>query len=66
MNRLTWILGMTLAVILPAWADSKTEPLNTSLPGTGADVGKTVIYRDTWGVPHIYAPTVEDGLYAQG
>ena len=36
------------------------------LPGTGADAGKTVIYRDTWGVPHIYAPTVEAGLYAQG
>jgi len=36
------------------------------LPGTGADAGKTVVYRDTWGVPHIYAPTVEAGLYAQG
>ncbi|MFM7118808.1 MAG: hypothetical protein ACKOZX_00895, partial [Gammaproteobacteria bacterium] len=22
------------------------------LPGQGDDVGKTVIYRDTWGVPH--------------
>ena len=36
------------------------------LPGTGADVGKTVVYRDTWGVPHIYAPTAEAGLYAMG
>jgi len=36
------------------------------LPGTGADAGKTVVYRDTWGVPHIYAPTVEAGLYAMG
>jgi acyl-homoserine-lactone acylase len=36
------------------------------LPGTGADVGKIVIYRDTWGVPHIYAPTVQEGLYAMG
>ena len=36
------------------------------LPGTGADAGKTVVYRDTWGVPHIYAPTIEAGLYAQG
>lgn len=36
------------------------------LPGTGADTGKTVVYRDTWGVPHIYAPTVEAGMYAMG
>jgi acyl-homoserine lactone acylase PvdQ len=36
------------------------------LPGEGDDAGRTVIYRDTWGVPHIYAPTVEEGLYAQG
>jgi acyl-homoserine lactone acylase PvdQ len=37
-----------------------------TLPGEGADAGKTVIYRDTWGIPHIYAPTDEAGLYAQG
>ena len=36
------------------------------LPGTGADSEKTVVYRDTWGVPHIYAPTVEAGMYAIG
>jgi acyl-homoserine lactone acylase PvdQ len=36
------------------------------LPGTGPDDGKTVVYRDTWGVPHIYAPSVEAGLYAMG
>ncbi len=36
------------------------------LPGTGQDQDKTVIYRDSWGIPHIYAPTVEAGLYAQG
>ena len=36
------------------------------LPGEGDDAGRIVVYRDTWGVPHIYAPTVEDGLYAQG
>ncbi|MHC4517031.1 MAG: penicillin acylase family protein [Planctomycetota bacterium] len=36
------------------------------LPGTGADIGKTVVYRDTWGVPHIYAPSVKEGLYAMG
>jgi acyl-homoserine lactone acylase PvdQ len=37
-----------------------------SLPGSGDDAGRTLIYRDTFGIPHIYAPTVEDGLYAQG
>lgn len=36
------------------------------LPGTGKDEGKTVIYRDTWGVAHIYAPTDTAGLFAQG
>ncbi len=36
------------------------------LPGTGNDAGKTVIYRDTWGIPHIYAPTERAGLYAMG
>lgn len=35
-------------------------------PGTGEDAGKTVVYRDTWGVPHIYAPSVEAGLFAMG
>ena len=30
------------------------------------DKGKTVVYRDSFGVPHIYAPTVETGLYAMG
>ena len=36
------------------------------LPGTGDDTGKIVVYRDSWGVPHIYAPTVEGGAYAIG
>ena len=41
-------------------------PAAAALPGQGEDVGKTVIYRDSFGVPHIYAPSVEAGLYAQG
>lgn len=40
--------------------------MGAELPGTGADEGKIVIYRDTWGVPHIYAPTAEEGLFAMG
>ncbi len=30
------------------------------------DAGKVVVYRDEYGVPHIYAPTIEGGLYAMG
>lgn len=47
-----------ITITSPAWA--------ADLPGQGEDTGKTVIYRDTWGVPHIYAPTDEAGLFAQG
>ena len=55
----------------PTTTEPQEEPQGTSqtptaLPGQGEDAGKTVIYRDTYGVPHIYAPTVEAGLYAQG
>lgn len=36
------------------------------LPGAGDDAGNIVIYRDTWGIPHIYAPTEIAGFYAMG
>ena len=32
-------------------------------PGGGEDA---TVYRDTWGVPHIYAESAEAGLYASG
>ena len=47
-------------------AGSGTVAEAADVPGTGADQGKTVVYRDTFGVPHIYAPTVEAGMYAMG
>ncbi len=47
-------------------APSGAETASPALPGQGDDAGRTVIYRDSFGVPHIYAPTVEAGLYAQG
>ena len=50
-----------LALCLCLSAASSAE-----LPGQGEDQGKIVLYRDTWGVAHIYAPTVEGGLYAMG
>jgi acyl-homoserine lactone acylase PvdQ len=31
-----------------------------------SDAGKTIVYRDEYGVPHLYADTVEHGLYAMG
>ena len=42
------------------------ESSAADLPGTGQDEGKIVVYRDSWGVPHIYAPTIEGGAYAMG
>jgi acyl-homoserine-lactone acylase len=49
----------------PDAADAATRPA-PALPGSGSDAGRTVIYRDRFGVPHIYAPTVEAGLFAMG
>lgn len=43
-----------------------SDAVSKTLPGQGDDLGKTIIYRDTYGVPHIYAPSVEAGLYAEG
>src|SRR5688572_14538114 len=43
--------------------------LSVSLAAQGKgdpDTGKVVLYRDEYGVPHIYAPTVEAGAYAVG
>ena len=62
MNALKWKTAIIyLALITLASVASPAD-----LPGSGADSGKTVVYRDTWGVPHIYAPTVEAGMYAIG
>ena len=74
-NGLCWgIVFLLLAACDSSAPDAETsaaqsgggQPPDTGLPGSGEDTGRTVIYRDTFGVPHIYAPTVEAGLYAQG
>jgi acyl-homoserine lactone acylase PvdQ len=54
-------VALAAALVVGACAPPVPE-----LPGRGDDAGKTVLYRDTWGVAHIYAPTVAAGLYAQG
>ena len=56
--RTVWCLA---AVVIAAMGCVAGSP---PLPGEGDDAGRTVVYRDTWGVPHPYAPTVEEGLYA--
>ncbi|MBI4556935.1 MAG: penicillin acylase family protein [Candidatus Hydrogenedentes bacterium] len=60
MFRAHTIFSIMIVTLVAASANA------ADLPGTGADAGKTVVYRDTWGVPHIYAPTVEAGFYAMG
>ncbi len=62
MNTFRWRVVLVTAVISTLVSIAGAA----DLPGTGADVGKTVVYRDTWGVPHIYAPTVKAGMYAVG
>ena len=56
--RASWAVCAAVFVAASSYA--------AEFPGTGDDAGKTVLYRDSWGVPHIYAPTVEAGLYAMG
>ncbi len=58
MGRIIFLLAS--ALLLSACATQ------APLPGAGDDRGRIVVYRDNWGIPHIYAPTVEDGLYAMG
>ncbi|MBW7866550.1 MAG: penicillin acylase family protein [Candidatus Hydrogenedentes bacterium] len=36
-----------------------------TVPGAGAEEAVS-LYRDTWGVPHIYAETLHDAAYAMG
>ena len=55
-----------LCLVTVAIATTGCVGIAPQLPGQGDDAGHIVVYRDTWGVPHIYASTVEDGLYAQG
>ncbi len=57
------VLLIVIAGAAGIWAGPGSA---AELPGTGADAGKAVVYRDTWGVPHLYAPTAEAGLYAMG
>ena len=58
--------GIVLLVLFHHPFLDLSSSARAALPGQGKDRGKIVLYRDTWGVAHIYAPTVEGGLYAMG
>ena len=66
---MTRAVVLAFALLLTACGQAPSveeEPAPAALPGQGDDAGRVVLYRDTWGIPHIYAPTVAGGLYAQG
>ncbi len=63
-NRLIRTLAfllLTVAILPDAGARAQR-----SAPKGDPDAGKVVVYRDEYGVPHIYAPTSEGGAYAMG
>ncbi len=56
------VLALTTSVFL---APQRAQAPRAA-PEPDPDAGKIVVYRDEFGVPHIYAPTAEAGLYAMG
>ncbi len=57
--------GLALCLIAWSWTAGGCS-FTATLPGQGEDEGAVVVYRDRWGVPHIYAPTEEAGVWAMG
>ena len=66
--RAGWLVLLLsgLAACAPLPPPGNVVSTDKLIPGQGPDADKTVIYRDTYGIPHIYAPTANDGLFAQG
>jgi len=60
-SRAGVILTLALALI-----PTGRPPIRRADAAADPDEGKVVVYRDEWGVPHIFAPTAEGGLYAMG
>jgi len=54
--------------VLPAFALIQGASLQTQMSSARVDIdsGKVVVYGDTYGIPHIFAPAEEQGLYAMG
>jgi acyl-homoserine-lactone acylase len=57
------VLILSAALALSPGVFTKAQKV---APSADPDEGKVVVYRDEYGVPHIYAPTAEGGLYAVG
>ena len=55
-SRVCLSLVVILAIVAPAAAFGDQAPAK----------GTVTIYRDTWGVPHIYAKTPAEGAYGLG
>jgi acyl-homoserine-lactone acylase len=55
-----------IAVLLVAGCSDNTETLEGEIDITRAPAGSVNIYRDTFGVPHLYAEREEDGFWGHG
>jgi acyl-homoserine-lactone acylase len=55
-RRVSIVFALLLTVLLPLGARGDSSTAKRSV----------TIYRDTWGVPHIYAKTAADGAYGLG
>ncbi len=53
---LTVVTVLTVGSAIPRGEPGARDP----------DAGKIVVYRDSYGIPHIFAPTMAGGLYAMG
>jgi len=58
LTRALGLLLLLLAAFVAAWPDPKAQDVKVAV--------KVTIYRDDYGVPHIYAATHEAGLYGSG
>jgi acyl-homoserine lactone acylase PvdQ len=65
MNNWVKFIGRILAGLLCCLTAATTAVSSPAAPPT-EEAGVATLYRDLWGVPHIYAKREEDGFYALG
>src|SRR5262245_20365301 len=58
--------AMLIAILLAACIALQLFTKQATMADADSANGKVTIYRDEYGIPHIYAPTHEAGLYASG
>src|SRR5438128_75584 len=56
-----FLICLVVVATLPV---ARPSTVARNIAAAEADDGRTVVYRDEYGVPHIYADTVEHGIYA--